>query len=198
MVAGNWKMNGSIEKVRQFVAELPSFENVEVVICPPSLFINYANKGDFQIGAQNCSEKSHGAFTGELSVEMLKEAGCKYVIIGHSERREYQKESDLLIAEKVSAAIEKGIVPILCIGESLEVREAGKVFEHIEAQLKAVLGTCGEAFINNGVIAYEPVWAIGTGKTATPEQAQIQAVCLYSTVAVSIQITQTYCLLKKT
>lgn len=171
-VAGNWKMNGNSELVDSFIAQLASNSAVDIVICPPAVYLgNFAN-AQFAIGAQNASEFTSGAHTGEISLGMIAESGCKYVILGHSERRENHAETNDLVARKVKATIAAGLTPILCIGEPLSVRESGGVFDFVKAQLDAVAKECGADYIKNSVIAYEPIWAIGTGKTASPEQAQ--------------------------
>jgi triosephosphate isomerase len=171
-VAGNWKMNGSDELVALFTSKLTADPKVDIVICPPAVYLSQFSQAEFEVGAQNASEFSSGAHTGEISLSMIAEAGCKYVILGHSERREGHAESNELVARKVKAAIAAGLTPILCIGEPLEVRENGGVFDFVKAQLDAVAQECGAEYIKNSVIAYEPIWAIGTGKTASPEQAQ--------------------------
>jgi triosephosphate isomerase len=171
-VAGNWKMNGSNDLVQSFTSKLASNSAVDIVICPPAVYLSAFKQASFSIGAQNASEFTSGAHTGELSLSMIAEAGCNYVILGHSERREGHNESNELVARKVNAAIAAGVTPILCIGEPLDVRERGGVFDFVKAQLDAVAAECGAQYIENSVIAYEPIWAIGTGKTASPEQAQ--------------------------
>jgi triosephosphate isomerase len=171
-VAGNWKMNGSNELVESFVSNLALNSDVDIVICPPAVYLSKLSSASFGVGAQNASEFASGAHTGELSLSMIAESGCKYVILGHSERRENHAESNELVAREVKATIEMGLIPILCIGEPLNVRESGGVFDFVKAQLDAVAKECGAQYIKNSVIAYEPIWAIGTGKTASPEQAQ--------------------------
>jgi triosephosphate isomerase len=171
-VAGNWKMNGSNELVESFCSALAPNSAVDIVICPPAVYLAKFSHAEFAIGAQNVSEFASGAHTGEISLSMIAEAGCKYVILGHSERREGHNESNEIVARKVKATIAAGLTPILCIGEPLEVRENGDVFDFVKAQLDAVADECGVHYIKNSVVAYEPIWAIGTGKTASPEQAQ--------------------------
>ncbi len=180
MIAGNWKMckdvNEAVELANEIKRSVYDVENVEVVICPP--FTNLSDVGEMLIesniglGAQNCYWKDEGAFTGEVSTGMLKSVGCKYVIIGHSERRQYFGETDETVKFKIKAAIEKGLIPIMCVGETLEERESGKTMDIITAQIKGGLEGFSEDYIDTLVIAYEPIWAIGTGKTATPGQAQ--------------------------
>ena len=150
--------------------------DTDVVICPAFPYLSHvaqalSNTGYF-LGAQTVSEKEKGAFTGEVSAEMLVDLGCRYAIVGHSERRANQQESSLCVAEKHQQAMGAGLIPILCVGETLQHREQGKTFELIEQQLSVALDYCGIENIAKGVVAYEPVWAIGTGKSATPEIAQ--------------------------
>ena len=180
-VAGNWKMHGSKASILSLLTGLNSkaeeLGNVDVAVCPPAIYIDFTlrslNNDCISVGAQNMAEEPvQGAFTGEVSVEMLKDMGCKYVVLGHSERRAIYGETDAQIAAKVKTALEAGIVPILCVGETLEERESGIMEQVIETQLDAVLNTSGISAFNNTVIAYEPVWAIGTGVTASPAQAQ--------------------------
>ena len=172
MVAGNWKMNGTLELVTEFSKMLSETPNIDTVICPPACFINAFTQPSFKLGAQSVSEHEKGAHTGDLSVSMFKQLGVTHVIVGHSERRENHGESNELVGQKVKACVEAGLVPILCVGEPLDVREAGGVFDFVKSQLAAVVDSCGTAFLSSCVIAYEPIWAIGTGKTASPEQAQ--------------------------
>jgi len=180
LVAGNWKMNGSrasiralLEGVKQGVADVGS---AEVAVCPPYVYLQEVQDQltgtPIVWGAQNLSTEQSGAFTGEVAASMLLDFGCKYVIVGHSERRSYYGEDDTLVARKYAMARAMGLVPILCVGETLEEREAGVTEEVVGRQLAAVINLEGIAALADGVIAYEPVWAIGTGVTATPEQAQ--------------------------
>lgn len=181
LVAGNWKMNGSkveittlLQKLLENLSDL-TFQ-IEAVVCPPSIYVEYAHKliekSNIQIGAQNIASNSVTAFTGEISPAMLREFDCKYVIIGHSERRLLLDETDDLIARKFQIAVDGGISPILCVGETKDQQAAGLSKAVVEKQLLAVLHKCGIDGFKSAVIAYEPVWAIGTGLTATPEQAQ--------------------------
>ena len=181
LVAGNWKMHGNrAENARllQGIAARFPLQGAECVICPPAVYV--CQVGELlkaagvavALGAQDVSAESHGAFTGEVSAAMLKDLGCEYVIVGHSERRTLWQEDDHRVARKFAAARAKGLVPILCVGENLEQREAGHTFDVIARQLHAVLDLCGPEGVVDAVVAYEPVWAIGTGLTATPEQAQ--------------------------
>lgn len=180
MVAGNWKMNGSSDSVKELMAGIKagmgSVNKAEVVVCPPAVYIprvsGAADGSDIKVGSQNICDQDAGAFTGEISGAMLKDVGCEYAIIGHSERRALYAESDELVAKRFAAARRNGIKPIFCIGETLQEREAGITNEVCARQIDAVIALEGVEALADGVIAYEPVWAIGTGKTASPEQAQ--------------------------
>ncbi|XP_037091713.1 triosephosphate isomerase-like [Pollicipes pollicipes] len=175
-VGGNWKMNGdkaSIDGICEFLKQGPLDKNVDVVVGVPAVYLEYVKARlpeDVQCAAQNCYKEPKGAFTGEISPAMLKDIGVEWVILGHSERRNIFGESDELIAEKCCHALDNGMKVILCIGEMLEDREAGKTEEVVVRQLTACAKKIKEWA--NVVVAYEPVWAIGTGKTATPAQAQ--------------------------
>ena len=172
-VAGNWKMNGNLALVAEFNQKLADVNaSAEVVVCAPSLFLHAFDKDSFSVGTQNVSHLDNGAHTGELSVDMLKEAGCKYAIVGHSERREDQGESSELVALKAKKCVAAGVTPIICVGESLEIREADNVESFVGEQLDALINAMSVDELCKTVIAYEPIWAIGTGKTASPEQAQ--------------------------
>lgn len=174
LVAGNWKMNGDESLVQRFKAAFDSVEVVgcDVVVCPPAPYMAKVSEIAVQLGAQNISEFDSGAHTGEVSAAMLVDCGCKYVIVGHSERRSDNYESNQLVAAKTKKALEAKLTPILCVGESEEVRDSGALFDFIAAQLDDVIVLVGIEAFSDIVIAYEPIWAIGTGKTATPEQAQ--------------------------
>jgi triosephosphate isomerase len=180
LVAGNWKMNGSRASVDELMgaieAGLDGLEPVEVAVCPPYVFLpavgEMVSGTDVGLGAQNVGDHDSGAYTGEVSASMLLEYGCKYAIVGHSERRNVYGESDELVAQRFAAARRAGLTPILCVGELLQEREAGQTEAVVDRQLGAVLDLEGVGALRDAVIAYEPVWAIGTGKTATPEQAQ--------------------------
>ncbi|VAW63677.1 Triosephosphate isomerase [hydrothermal vent metagenome] len=180
MVAGNWKMNGSSESVKQLIAGIKdgmgSVNSAEVVVCPPAVYLSRvagaADGSAIRVGSQNICDQDSGAYTGEISGAMLKEVGCEYAIIGHSERRALYGESDELVAQRFGAARRNGLKPIFCIGETLQEREAGITNEVCARQIDAVIALEGVAALADGVVAYEPVWAIGTGKTASPEQAQ--------------------------
>ena len=178
IIAGNWKMNKTPEEARQLIVELiPLVKDAEaeVVVCPPAVDL-LTVKGliagtNIKLGAQNMHFEKSGAYTGEISAVMLKEIGAEYVIIGHSERREYFAETDETVNLKVKAALEAGITPIICVGETLEQRESGITAEFVSMQAKLALKDLTPAQVASLVIAYEPIWAIGTGKTATADEA---------------------------
>jgi len=179
VVAGNWKMNGSKSTVTSLLQALKQGLQVtraQVLVCAPFPYLGMVADGlqgsPIQWGAQNASEHDAGAYTGEVSMAMLTDFGCSHVILGHSERRALYGETDAVIAEKFHAALEAGLTPILCVGESLEQREAGDTIQVVEEQLLAVVERVGVAAFRLAILAYEPVWAIGTGRTATPQQAQ--------------------------
>ena len=179
VVAGNWKMNGSKSTVTSLLRELKQGLNpgrASVVVCSPfpylSMVADELSGCVIQWGAQNASQHESGAYTGEVAVSMLKEFGCSHVIIGHSERRALFSEQNSEIAAKFSAVLEAGLTPILCVGETLEQREAGTTSVVVEEQLMAVVSAVGSQAFSKAILAYEPVWAIGTGRTASPEQAQ--------------------------
>lgn len=179
VVAGNWKMNGTRAQARELLDAIVAGmgePNAEVLICPPSLLLvelsdRYANQG-LVFGGQDVSLHEEGAYTGELSARMWLDAGARYVLVGHSERRQYHHEGNDLVAKKFMAARRAGLVPVLCVGETLAQREAGQTEYVVQQQLEPVLRSGGPAAFENALLAYEPVWAIGTGKTASPEQAQ--------------------------
>lgn len=178
LIAGNWKMNGSLAAneilVKGLLAGLGT-PACSVVLCVPSVYLaqmqTLVTGSAIDLGAQDMSQHEAGAFTGEISSAMLKEFGVRYCIVGHSERRQYHFESDALVAAKAQRALANGITPIVCVGETLAEREAGKTEEVVKRQLAAVIHANGHC-ISEIVVAYEPVWAIGTGKTASTEQAQ--------------------------
>ena len=180
LVAGNWKMNGGLEANQQLlndvVAGVAKLPNVAVAVCVPFPYLAQAQSlltgTAVAWGAQNLSEQAQGAFTGETSAAMLLDFSCRYVLVGHSERRAIYGESDALVANKFAAALAAGLTPVLCVGETLAEREAGKTVEVVSTQIAAVLDRVGVAAFAKAVVAYEPVWAIGTGKTATSAQAQ--------------------------
>lgn len=179
IVAGNWKMNGSIQQVTQLASEMKVLFNfdsaAQVVVIPPSIYIplvkDSLGQGKIAVGAQNVYTKDFGAYTGELSAPMLKDFGCRYVLVGHSERRQYFHEDENFVAQKFHHAKDHGMIPVLCVGETLIERESGRTEQVIARQLLAVSARGKDCF-SDCVVAYEPVWAIGTGQTATPEQAQ--------------------------
>jgi triosephosphate isomerase len=183
IVAGNWKMNMNAEDgralasaIRDALAALPATENVRTVLCPPFTALaavrEVLDTGDIRLGAQNMHPEDGGAFTGEISSGMLRAAGCTHVILGHSERRQYFHESDDFINAKVRAALASGLVPIVCVGETLDQRESGVTERVIDTQVHGVLAGITAEQMRGIILAYEPVWAIGTGRTATPRQAQ--------------------------
>ncbi|MDJ0777511.1 MAG: triose-phosphate isomerase [Gammaproteobacteria bacterium] len=184
LIAGNWKMNGSLQSVNELIEGIRAADAVgaELVVCPPAVFLfkvgGMLDGSAVGLGAQNVCNHEAGAYTGEVSAAMLREAGCRYAIVGHSERRSLYGETDQLVAERFAMAVSGGIRPILCLGETLEQREQGVTEQVVAAQLDAVVDHCGIEAFAEAVIAYEPVWAIGTGKVATPEQAQAVHACI--------------------
>lgn len=180
IVAGNWKMNTNSEYglslTRQIIENTKEIMDVEIIISPPFLSIpslhKILDKTEIRLCAQNCSNEKNGAFTGEISASMLRDSGVSHVIIGHSERRENLAESDEIIARKLFAGIEENLVPILCFGEPLSARESGMALTYVETQLNLSLLQVFEEPPKDLILAYEPIWAIGSGQTATPEQAQ--------------------------
>jgi triosephosphate isomerase (TIM) len=180
VVAGNWKMHGSRAEnaalVDGILAKLPQDGAAECVVCPPFVYLQEIGRllrdTTVVLGAQDVCAEAQGAYTGEVSASMLKDVGCVYVIVGHSERRIVFGEHDRSVARKFAAAQSKGLVPILCVGEQLAERESGRTHDVVSRQLDAVLELSGAESLANALIAYEPVWAIGTGRNATPEQAQ--------------------------
>ncbi len=180
LVAGNWKMHGSRTENAKLVAallnDLPAPATAEVMVCPPAIYLWEVGRllkgSDVQLGAQSVCAEPGGAFTGEVAAAMLKDVGCTFVIVGHSERRAVYKESDELVARKFVAAQSQGLTPVLCVGETLEERDRDQTIAVIDRQLAAVVGLAGIAAFEQAVVAYEPVWAIGTGKNASPQQAQ--------------------------
>lgn len=179
LVAGNWKMHASAEMTAALVTEVAAgaagMQGVEVLVCPPYPYLSQAVQlaGTVAVGAQDiCDQIEQGAYTGEVNGAMLKDVGCSHVIIGHSERRQYYGDSDELVARKFMAAQAAGLVPVLCIGELLDERESGNTETVLARQLDAVVEAVGIEAFATAVIAYEPVWAIGTGMTASPQQAQ--------------------------
>lgn len=180
LVAANWKMHGRKDGVRALAAALVQgaggLPGVDLLVCPAfvhldSLHAAFAGTG-IALGAQNLHQEDEGAYTGEVSGGMLRDAGCTHVLVGHSERRAYYAESDALVALKFGAALRAGLLPVLCVGETREEREAGQTGAVVGRQLQAVIDAHGVEAVCGATVAYEPVWAIGTGVTATPEQAQ--------------------------
>jgi triosephosphate isomerase len=180
IVAGNWKMNLDLRQARELAAAVAGRRDeaaaVDLVLCPPAVYLEAVAAavapGDVGLGGQNVHEQTAGAFTGEVAPGMLVDVGCRYVIVGHSERRTLFGESDAVVNAKTKAAIAAGLVPIVCVGETLEEREAGRTHDVIATQVTGSLAGLSETDLGRTVVAYEPVWAIGTGKVATPEQAQ--------------------------
>ena len=178
LIAGNWKMNGSLaanDALVRAIAKGMADAPCQVAVCVPAPYLAQVQMlkagSKLELGAQDVSQHEAGAFTGEIGAAMLREFGVRYAIVGHSERRQYHGETDALVADKAKAALAHGITPIVCVGETLAERDAGKTEEVVKRQLAAVIHTNGHC-ISEIVVAYEPVWAIGTGRTATPEQAQ--------------------------
>ncbi len=180
IIAGNWKMNGSRSSIKELLegvkAGMGDVKSAEVAVCAPAIYLADVSEqlagSKVAWGGQNLSTEAKGAFTGEISADMLLDVKCEYVIVGHSERRTLYGETDELVAEKFEVARKAGLKPILCIGESLEERESGVTIDVCARQINAVIEKSGVEALTDGVIAYEPIWAIGTGVTATPEQAQ--------------------------
>lgn len=181
IIAGNWKMNKTVAEALALVSdlklELANIREVDIVVCPPFTALESVSKAviddsNIRLGAQNMSENNFGAFTGEICAGMLKEFSVRYVILGHSERRQYQKEPDALIAKKAAAAHTATLKPIICVGETLAEREGGQTEKVLETQIRGSLAGLTKEQMVETIIAYEPVWAIGTGKTATTQQAQ--------------------------
>lgn len=181
LIAGNWKMNGSRDAntslIHEITLDVRKYPKVEVLVCPPLVYVEsvgrQAEGSPIQLGAQNlANQEKPGAFTGEVHGGMLRDIGCTYVIVGHSERRALYGETDEIVAAKFRCAQASGLTPVLCVGETLAERDSGATEAVVARQLDAVLSSLGIAAFKQAVIAYEPVWAIGTGKTATPEQAQ--------------------------
>ncbi len=180
LVMGNWKMNGSLLANKALIGALEvtadDCKAIDVAVCPSFVYLSQVTElcssSPIHVGAQNMCDQDKGAFTGEVSADMLRDLEIGFVLVGHSERRAIYSESDAMVAAKVNKALEKGIVPVLCVGETLEERQSGEMQAVIESQVRAVLDSASIAAFAQIVIAYEPVWAIGTGETATPEQAQ--------------------------
>lgn len=190
LVAGNWKMNGSLAANAALIGELLAGIGqpaCDVAVCVPAVYLAQvqlllAGQGGIALGAQDVSQHESGAYTGDVSAAMLKELGARYVIVGHSERRQYQGETDAQVAVKAQRALAAGLTPIVCVGETLREREQGETESVVSRQLSAVIQLNGERLADL-VVAYEPVWAIGTGRTATPEQAQTAHAALRALLA---------------
>ncbi len=180
IIAGNWKMNKTVAEALDLVADikrdLREVKEVDIVVCPPFTALSEVSKAilntNLRLGAQNMNENNFGAYTGEIAAGMLKEFSVRFVILGHSERRQYQKETDELIAKKALAVHTASLKPIVCVGETLTEREAGKTEKVLQTQVRGSLSTLSKGQMEETILAYEPVWAIGTGKTATTNQAQ--------------------------
>ena len=192
LIAANWKMHGSRDFIRELVSQLlPSLSDgvngVDLVLCPPYPYLaqvaDMARGAEIVLGAQNISSENEGAFTGEVSGRMLADFKVRYVIVGHSERRKLMSEDDALVALKFAAAQSNGMIPILCVGETLEERESGRAHKVVEQQLLSVLDSSGVEAFDSAVIAYEPVWAIGTGCSASTAQAQDMHASIRSMIA---------------
>jgi len=203
LIAGNWKMHGSRAENAALLDALLHGQQTnaaaDMVVCPPFVYLwetgRMLKDTDVALGAQSVCAEAIGAFTGEVSGAMLRDVGCGYVLVGHSERRQLFGESDALVARKFVAAQAHGLVPVLCVGETLEEREAGRTSDVVARQLEAVLAVSGVGAFAKAVIAYEPVWAIGTGRTASPEQAQevhamirAKVAALDATIAASVRV----------
>ena len=188
LIAGNWKMNGSLASNATLLEGLRSTTHItcELAVCVPAIYLAQTQAAlagsGIAWGAQDVSEHDSVAYTGEISTAMLKDFACRYVIVGHSERRTYHKESDELVAAKAAQALKSGLIPIVCVGETLQEREQGQTDAVVIRQLQPVLALAAEQ-LSDIVIAYEPVWAIGTGRTATPEMAQQVHELIRSTIA---------------
>jgi triosephosphate isomerase len=191
LVAGNWKMHGSRAENASLVSGLLELlqpgKRAEILLCPPFPYLMETGRllkdSGVALGAQSVCAESQGAFTGEVSAAMLKDVGCRYVLVGHSERRQLFGESDALVARKFVAAQAQGLVPVLCVGETLDERESDQTASVVTRQIEAVLAVTGVQALARAVIAYEPIWAIGTGRTASPEQAQEVHAMIRSKVA---------------
>lgn len=191
IVAGNWKMNMTASQAKQLVTDLiplvREYNSCDIVVCPPAIDIpavaEIIKGSNIKLGAQNVHWEAKGAFTGEISADMLKEFGVEYAIIGHSERRAYFGETDEGVNRRAKAALANGITPIICVGESLEQRESGETNAFVSGQVKAAFAGISGTQARTVVIAYEPIWAIGTGKTATPEEANDTIKVIRNTVA---------------
>lgn len=194
LMAGNWKMNKTIPEAVALTQQLCNFYNrdwdkVEIVLCVPAIDIKAVHtvldfdKTDIELGAQNVHWEESGAYTGEISIPMIKDAGCTYSIVGHSERREYFNETDETVNLKVKALVAAKLSAIVCVGESLNIRDSERHLEFVTAQVRAALAGLDAEDMKQVVVAYEPIWAIGTGRTATPEQAEEVCAAIRATIA---------------
>ncbi len=177
LILGNWKMNGSLDSNTALIKHIHAWEGTALVgVCPPSVYLGQIaallRGSQVTLGAQDCSVHNAGAYTGENSAQMIASLEAKWCLVGHSERRQYHNESDELVVTKANAAADAGLLPVICVGESLEERESGRMPAIIKKQIEHIFQFGNKSTLENMIIAYEPVWAIGTGKTATPEQAQ--------------------------
>lgn len=194
LMAGNWKMNKTIPEAIVLTQQLcnqynRNWDDVDIVVCPPAIDLKSVytvidfDKTKIAVGAQNVHWEESGAYTGEISVPMIEEVGCEYCIVGHSERREMFNETDTGVNMKVKALVQADIAPIVCVGESLSMRDSGDYVSFIVAQVRAALAGLDEADMAKAVVAYEPIWAIGTGRTATPEQAEEVCAAIRATIS---------------
>ena len=178
LIAGNWKMNGSLQSVAELVDGIKAGDagKAELAVFPPAVYLMKVGgmlaDSNCALGAQNVCDQEAGAYTGEVAAAMLKECGCRYALVGHSERRSLYLETDQMVAARFAMAVASGLIPVLCVGETLDEREQGITEDVVARQIDAVIDVCGIDGIAQAIIAYEPVWAIGTGKVATPDQAQ--------------------------
>lgn len=204
LIAGNWKMHGSQSQVQTLIDGIKqgaaAYSDIDILVLPSFVYLKQAHdllkNSTVLLGAQNLYLGTQGAFTGEVSGPMLKDIGCQYVLVGHSERRSLFHDDTKLVAEKFKAALDAGLTPILCIGETQAQREAGETEQVIREQLESVIGAAGIDAFRQAVIAYEPVWAIGTGLTATPEQAQeVHAFIRRLLAQINVDIAKTICIL---
>ena len=180
LIMGNWKMNGSSmaneSLLTGLISQVSSLQGVDIAVCPPAVYLGQVlelvSGTSIDVGAQNLSEQKSGAFTGEISGDMLRDLGVTYTLVGHSERRSLYGETNELVAAKTLKALEVGLVPVLCVGETLDERKSGQMDAVLAGQINSVIDLCGADTFGQIIVAYEPVWAIGTGETATPQQAQ--------------------------
>ena len=180
LIMGNWKMNGSSmaneSLLTGLISQVSSLQGVDIAVCPPAVYLGQVlelvSGTSIDVGAQNLSDQKSGAFTGEISGDMLRDLGVTYTLVGHSERRSLYGETNELVAAKTLKALEVGLVPVLCVGETLDERKSGQMDAVLAGQINSVIDLCGADTFGQIIVAYEPVWAIGTGETATPQQAQ--------------------------